>query len=212
MGEDAGAVTPFEALVRRRRMVREYEDRPVPPALVDRLLDLARRVPSAGFSQGFEFVVLEGPAQTARFWDRTLPVEKRATFPWPGLLRAPVVVLPLADPQAYVERYAQPDKARTGLGEGADRWSVPYWFVDTAFAVEHLLLGAVEAGLGALFFGIFDNEAALLADLGVPDGVRAVGAVTLGWPTAAALAVRREGSPRTRPRRSLDSIVHRGGW
>lgn len=198
----------FSHAVRRRRMVRDFTDEPVPPEVVDELLDLATRAPSAGHSQGWSFVVLEGPEQTARFWDTTLPVEKRASFPWPGLLRAPVLIIPLAEPQVYVDRYAEADKARTGLGEGEERWPVPYWYVDTAFASMVVLLGAVDADLGALFFGIFSHEAELLVELGVPEGHRPVGAIALGHP-----------APDQRPSRStrrgrtpLDEVVHRNGW
>ena len=194
-------------VVRRRRMVRAFTDEPVDPALVDRLLDMARRAPSAGNSQGWHFVVLEGPEQTARFWDVTLPPERRAGFRWPGLLAAPVIVVPLADAAAYVERYAEPDKATTGLGAGADTWPVPYWVVDTAFATMTLLHGVVDAGLGALFFGIFRNEAELLAELGVPEGIRPIGAVAIGHP-----APDEPGRSADRPRRPAADVVHRGGW
>jgi nitroreductase len=192
--------------VRRRHMVRAFEPRPVPPELVDELMDLARRSPSAGNSQPWAFVVLEGE-QTARLWDVTLPAEQRASFRWQGLLDAPVVVLPLVSADAYLDRYRQPDKTATGLGESEDAWPVPYWWVDGGMAVETLLLGAVDAGLGALFFGLFDDEPAVLAALGVPDGWRALGAVALGWP-----APDEPGRSAALPRPPLDDVLHRGGW
>lgn len=198
----------FIDTVRGRRMVRDFEDRPVDPGIVDQLLELAASSPSAGNSQGWSFVVLEGPEQTARFWDTTLPVERRADFPWPGLLRAPVLIVPLAEPRAYVDRYSEPDKVRTGLGGGADRWAVPYWFVDTAFASMVVLLGAVDAELGALFFGLFDNEEALLRELGVPEGHRGLGAIALGYPANQQRPSRSAG----RPRKSSEALIHRGGW
>lgn len=194
-------------VVRRRRMVRAFTDDPVAPELVDRLLDLARRAPSAGNSQGWHFVVLEGPEQTARFWDVTLPAERRDRFGWPDLLRAPVLVLPIADPDAYVARYAEPDKAATGLGVDRQAWPVPYWVVDTAFATMTLLHAVVDAGLGALFFGIFREEDRLLRELGVPEGLRPIGAVAIGHPAPDA-----PGRSAQRPRRPLDEVVHRGGW
>ncbi len=202
----------WERVVRSRRMVRDFTDAPVDDAVLERLLDLARRVPSAGFSQGIDFIVLNGVEQTARFWNRTLPPDERASFPWPGLLNAPVLVLPMADAAAYVERYDQPDKARAGLGSSVDDWPIPYWYVDTAMAAMTLLHGVVDAGLGALFFGIFRNEAELLADLGVPLGIRPVGAIAIGHPTEAARAMQAEGSARTRHRRPLEETVHRNGW
>ncbi|HEY8525924.1 MAG TPA: nitroreductase family protein [Acidimicrobiales bacterium] len=194
--------------VRRRRMVRSFSPRPVPAAEVDRLIDLARRAPSAGNTQASAFVVLEGE-QTARLWDVTLPPERRRTFRWPGLLDAPVVIVPLVAPGAYVTRYREDDKAATGLGAGLDAWPVPYWWVDAGMAVHGLLLAAVDAGLGALFYGLFDHEQDVLAALGVPSGWRAVGAVALGWPAPEG---DRPGRSATRPRPPLADVIHRGGW
>ena len=69
-------------------MQRNFDARPVPSGVVDALLDQARRAPSAGNAQGGAFVVLEGADQTVRYWDVTLPAERRAGFRWPGLLAA----------------------------------------------------------------------------------------------------------------------------
>jgi nitroreductase len=192
--------------VRARRMVRAFARRPVPRATVDDLIDLARRAPSAGNTQPWHFVVLEGE-ETARLWDVTLPLPRREAFRWSGLLDAPVVVVPVVDPGAYASRYAEDDKRATGLGGGPDAWSVPYWWVDGGMAVHGLLLAAVDAGLGALFYGLFDHEAAVLAALGVPAGYRALGAVALGWP-----APDEPGRSAGRPRPALGDVVHRGRW
>ena len=188
-------------------MVRDFTDEPVDPDLIDRLLADALRAPSAGNSQGTEFVVLEGP-DTARYWDVTLAPERREGFAWPGLLRATVLVLPLAGEERYVARYGEPDKAATGLGAGADRWAVPYWTVDCAFATMTLLHGVVDAGLGALFFGVFDHEDAVCDALGIPDHLRPIGAVAIGHPAGESRAGRSAG----RARRPVDEVVHRGRW
>jgi nitroreductase len=198
-------------VVRKRRMVRDFTDEPVDSLLLDQLLDDARRVPTAGFSQGIDFVVLEGE-QTEIFWKHTMEPDVRASFQWPGLLRAPTIVLPIADASAYLDRYSQPDKARAGLGAAEDAWPVPYWFIDTGMAGMALLYGVVNAGLGALFFGIFRNEAALLVELGVPAGKRPIGAIAIGHPTPAAQLGPKEGSPSRRPRRPLEAVIHRGAW
>jgi nitroreductase len=193
--------------IRRRHMVRDYQDRPVDAAVVDRLLEAATHAPSAGFTQGWSFVVLEEPEQTGRFWDHTLPPAERAGFRWPGLLQAPVVVVPLASERAYRDRYREPDKAAGGRSV-PDSWGVPYWQVDCAFATMLLLLAATDAGLGALFFAIARNQDALLADLGVPPDHRPIGAVTIGYPAAGD----RPSSSAARGRRPLADVVHRGGW
>lgn len=190
-----------------RRMVRAFEPRPVDPAVVDDLCDLARRAPSAGNTRATSFVVLEGPEQVARYWDASLPPERRATFRWPGLLTAPVLVVVVTDPEAYPRRYAEADKAATGRGTGTEAWPVPYWWVDAGAAVEHLLLGAVDAELGACLFGAFDHEPAVAAALGVPEGHRLVATIALGHPAPSAA-----GRSSGRPGRPRDEVVRRGGW
>ncbi len=197
----------FREVVRRRAMVRAFHREPLPPAVVDRLLDTARRVPSAGFTQGTEFLVLDERDQVDAYWEATLPPERREEFPWPGLLDAPVLVLPLADRDAYLDRYAEPDKGWSD--RDPDRWPVPYWDVDAGFSVLMLLLAAVDEGLGAVFFGIFDGWPELSERFAIPDRFRAVGTVALGYPDEAR---DRPSASLRRARRPLDEIVHRGGW
>jgi nitroreductase len=193
--------------VRRRRMVRAFTTKPLLPGTVAALVDLARRAPSAGHTQGWAFVALEGPEETARYWDVTLPEERRIRFRWPGLLAAPALLLALVRPDAWPERYAEADKVASGLGVGSDAWSIPYWWIDGGMAVEHVLLGAVDAGLGACFFGLFGHEAAVLAELGVPDGWRALGTIAIGHP-----APDEPGRSTSRGRRPLPDVLHQGGW
>lgn len=198
----------FAEVVAQRRMVRSFRTDPVDGAVLDTMLALAAKAPSAGNTAGTHFVVLNGPTETARYWDVTLPQDRRDRFPWPRLLNAPVLVLPCGDRQAYVERYGEPDKARTGLGASADAWPIPYWHVDTAMAAMTLLHAAVDAGLGALFFGIFDHETALVDTLGIPPNVRPIGTIAIGHPDGAD----RLSKSARRGRPSLDTVVHRGSW
>lgn len=168
----------------RRRMVRSFSPAPLPADELDDLLHWARRAPSAGNTQATGFVVLDHPAATAAYWDLTLPAERRATFRWQGLLRAPVLVLVTTRPDSYVARYAEADKAATGRGGSADRWPVPYWFVDAGAVVQNLLLLAVDRGLGACLFGPFDHEPALARAFELDEGERIVATVALGHPEA----------------------------
>jgi nitroreductase len=188
-------------------MVRAFTDAPVAPEVVEGLIDLARRAPSAGNSQGVAWLALSGPEETARYWDVALPDERRGQFGFPGLVTAPVLLLGLVRADTWIERYAEPDKVAHGLGSGAGAWPVPYWWVDGGMAVEHVLLGAVDAGLGACFFGLFDHEPAVFAALGVPDGWRALGTIALGHP-----ARDEPGLSAKRPRREVDEVLHRGRW
>jgi len=188
-------------------MTRAFLTTPVAPTLVDELLDVARRAPSAGNTASLRFLVLEGPRQTAAYWETTLPPASRQSFPWPGLLDAPVLVIPWVEPSAYVARYAEPDKAQAGLGESTGDWPVPYWFVDGGAAVMSLLLGAEAAGLGALFFGLFEHEESVRARFGVPERHRAVGTVALGRraPDRVSQSAKRSLLP-------LEEVVWRARW
>ncbi len=191
-------------------MTRTFSDRPVPDELLERLVTLAARAPSAGKTQGWHLVVLEG-AHTSRFWDVTLPPHKRPGFRWQGLLRAPVVAIALADASAYLTRYSEDDKAATGLGSSIESWPAPYWTIDASMSVMTMLLAAQDSGLGALFFGVFHAEKELRDELGIPDHLQLLGAVALGWPDVQEAGADR-GRSAARPRRSAEEIIHRNGW
>ena len=194
-------------VVRRRRMVRRFDpDRPVPREVLERILYAAQRAPSAGFSQGWDFVVLEGPAQTEAFWAATREGD-RAPDAWlRGVSAAPVLVLCLSDPNAYLDRYAEPDKGWTDRDPA--RWPVPYWDVDTGMAAMLMLLTAVDQGVGALFFGVPPERHERVREAhGIPADRRLVGVVALGHEQA------RTTSPSLRRgRREEGEVVHWGGF
>jgi nitroreductase len=190
-------------------MHRAFLDRPVAPEVVDRLLARAATAPSAGHSQGWDWLVLEGQEQTARFWRVDADPAWLAAPDHPGLLAAPVLLVPFADASAYHRRYAAPDKSSGRLRGGPETWTVPYWLTDTAFATMLVLLGVVEEGLGALFFALHGPAAALHAEFGVPDDRLALGALAIGWPDPSGPI---GSSARRRPRRPLGEQTHRGRW
>jgi nitroreductase len=197
----------FAEVVRRRRMVRDYDpSRPVPAEVRDRLLEHAIRAPSAGFSQGWSFLVLESEEDRARYWAAT--VSDDPPDPWlQRMSRAPLLVVVLASKEAYLDRYAEPDKGWTDRDEA--RWPVPYWDVDAGMAALLMLLTAVDEGLGACFFGVpAERVGGLRSAFGVPAAYRPVGCVSVGYPGA---EDRRSPSLR-RGRRGLDEVVHHGRW
>jgi nitroreductase len=200
----------FADVVMSRRMTRAYRPDPLADGALERLVALANRAPSAGKTQGWHLIALEGE-RTSVFWDITLPAMRRGSFKWQGLLDAPVILLPFADPKAYVDRYSEPDKAATGLGAGPDAWPVPYWTVDASMSVMTLLLAAEDEGLGALFFGVFKGERELRRALGVPPSLQLLGAISLGYPASPDRSAS-AGRSASRPARTPEQIIHRGGW
>ena len=164
------------------------------------------------------FVVLDRPPDVDRYWSVTLPADRRPIFPWPDLLAAPALVVACVSADAYTDRYGVADKqgrpaasadARRALTR-PDGWSVPYWYVDGGMAVMTLLLAAEAAGLGALFFGLFEHEAEVRSLLRIPDDWQPVGTVALGWPDPEGR--QRSRSVSTRPRPGLDELRYRGTW
>jgi nitroreductase len=211
--------------IRRRAMVRSFATDPVDPDVLDAVMQAALRAPSAGNTAGTSWVVLEGPAQASLYWDSTTDQAWQASSArWPGLRRAPVILLAYASAEAYVARYAEPDKAGSGpasgagpgagegagpaLGLNAAEWPVPYWLGDAAFGVMTVLLCAVDAGLGACVLGNFRGEAALAGALGVPAAWSLFCAVLLGHADG-----NDHPSPSLdRPKPDPDQRIHRGSW
>jgi nitroreductase len=188
-------------------MIRRFEQRPIPADVLDRILDIARRGPSAGFSQGVEFLVLDTPETVAAFWEITRDPE----FGWDPqdvAVGPTAIVLPLPDASRYVERYSQPDKIAFGM-DAAERWPVPFWDVDAAMAAMLVLLAAVDEGLGGWFFGITHGEREMLDRFGVPQRLRPIGILGFGY---RAEDEEPAGSWTTRRRRPLEEQIHRNGW
>jgi nitroreductase len=196
----------FQDVVRMRRMVRSFEARSLPPEVVERIVRNALRAPSAGFSQGWAFLVLEGPRQTRTYWDAVGPTDTEA-FRWQDLFKAPVLIVCLSNKSAYLERYAEADKGWTDRSEA--HWPAPYWDIDTGMAALLILLTAVDAGLGALFFGVPPGKIPALREaFGIPDELSPIGTVAVGYPRA-------DDPPSPslqRGRRPVHEVIHRGRW
>jgi nitroreductase len=203
--------------IRSRRMVRAYDsERPVPPPVLARILDNAIRAPSAGYSQGWDFVVLRTAAQREVFWAATTDPSAPADGWLRGMRTAPVLVVCVSNPAAYGARYAEDDKTpgspanprdnRRAVDRDPNHWPIPYWDVDTGMAALLMLLTATEAGLGGCFFAVppAAHDATRQA-LAIPAGRRLVAVVSLGYPAPASQPV-----SRTRGRRPLAAVAHEG--
>lgn len=203
----------FTDVVCGRRMTRSFSSRVVESEILDRVVDLASRAPSAGKTQGWHLLVLQGERIT-EFWDATLPVERRSEFRWQQLFDAPIIAMAFADPDAYVSRYSEADKASTGLGAGVSAWPTPYWTVDASFAVMTLLLAAQDAGLGALLFAVFNGSDEVYRLFDVPQRMQLIGAIALGWPSDSTVTgqTTSKGASASRRRRQPSEIIHRHHW
>jgi nitroreductase len=192
----------FAEVVRRRRMIRHYTDEPISDAQIATIVESALRAPSAGFSQGWAFLLLTDPDDRARFWTH-VPTRVEQT---PTMQLAPLVVIPLAHKRTYLERYAEPDKGWEDRAES--RWPAPYWFIDTGMASLLMLLTAIDLGLDACFFGVSpEHLPGLRASFDIPDDYAPLGGITVGHRAPDTPA---QGSDVAARRREATQVVHRG--
>ena len=209
----------FQDVVRKRKMVREFEQRPIPKEVVDRILSNAQRGPSSGYTQGFEFLILDDHGTTSKFWEHLesqkgphqsmgMRIENQS---WNRLRNAPLIIIPLAHSNAYVRRYLEPDKVAAGRKTEED-WPAPYWYVDTAFAAMLILQTAVDSGLGAFYFSIGPTKLHIpkfQQAFGIPEEYYPIGAIAVGYPAQSPSNQRTSASRGRRPR---SDVMHFGKW
>ncbi|MGY4707173.1 nitroreductase family protein [Candidatus Bipolaricaulota sp. J31] len=163
-------------IVKGRRSIRKFKPDPVPENDLVEILEAAIWAPSAGNAQPWRFIVVRDPGIK-----RKLVV---AALGQDFIAEAPVVIVVCTD----LER------ARRAYG---DRGVGLYCIQDTAAAIQNMLLLAHAKGLGTCWVGAFSEEEVCEA-LALPEGLRPVALVPLGYPAQ---------KPRPRPRRPLDEVV-----
>jgi len=201
----------FQDVVQRRRSVRRYDPtRPVPPEVIARIVRNGLRAPSAGFSQGWGFLVLDSPGDVARFRDAVRPASDPENW-FAANVEAPLVIVALSNKDAYLDRYAQPDKGFTDRSDSW--WPAPYWDIDTGFAALLMWLTATDAGLAACFFGLpVDMIGSFRSAFDVPPEFTPIGAISIGYddePSAHVSALRQRVRAARKP---LAQTVRRGRW
>ena len=194
----------FAEVVRRRKMIRNYLDEPVDPDALERILDAARRAPSAGHSQGQYLVVVTDPNTRKAIAELGDEAHYVALGMPAWMSTAPVHVVVCVRENDYHDRYREADKL-TDEGTEID-WPVPYWWADAGATLMLVLLAAVDEGLGAGLFGSHRLEG-LKELLGIPDDVAPMGIVTIGHAASTATT----GSAK-RGRKPPEQVVHRERW
>ena len=168
----------FREVVLRRRMVRNFADKPIDPAVIDRIVELTRHAPSAGFTQGQSFILVTNP-ETKKAIAVTCEEDEYVQRGFaPFVSKAPVLLIPCTSEVAYHRRYQEADKVNP---DGSEiEWPVPYWFMDIGCAVMIALLAAIDEGLVSAFVGSKDLDT-FRALLEMPDEVTPVGVIALGY-------------------------------
>ena len=194
----------FRDTVLKRRMVRNFADKPVEPAIIDRILELTRHAPSAGFTQGQSFILVTRPELRKAIAATCEEKEYVQSGFAPFISKAPVLLIPCTSEAAYHRRYQQPDKVNEDGTEII--WPVPYWFMDIGCTVMIALLAAIDEGLVTAFAGSKDLDT-LRSLLNIPAEVIPVGVIAVGY-RAADIP-----SPSLkRGRKSDEEYIHRERW
>jgi len=168
----------FKETVLKRRMVRNFADKPVDIETIKKIVELTRHAPSAGFTQGQSFVVVTNSDVRKAIADTCEEAEYVKSGFDPFISKAPVLLIPCTSEAAYHRRYQEKDKVNEDGTEIV--WPVPYWFMDIGCAVMIALLAAVDEGLVCAYAGSKDLKT-LRTILKMPDEVTPVGVIGVGY-------------------------------
>ena len=195
----------FEHIVRKRRMVRNFQNKPVPKEVVNGILELALHAPSAGFSQGWAYIVVTDPHLRKEIGNLQGEKDYFAGKRFHKFIsEAPVLIVACTSEKVYHDRYREADKVKP---DGTEiEWPTPYWHFDIGCASMLIFLAAVNEGLASAFTGVFRvNEMKSL--LGIPEHFHPVGVISIGYP-----AQDKKSPSLQRGRRPLEQVVHYEHW
>jgi nitroreductase len=194
----------FEKVVRRRRMVRNYQKgTQVPEEDVKKIMELAQHYPSAGFSQGVAFVVIKDPETKRKIGgEREIWENGRVNF----ISIAPLLIVVCVSESIYHRRYREADKLQA---DGTEiEWPTPYWFFDAGAASLIILYSAVDLGYAAAFVGLPHDEIRQVRQLlGIPDEFHPVGMIAVGKPAPDV-----KSPSLKRGRRPYADVIHFEHW
>lgn len=162
----------------KRRMVRNFADKPIDPQTIERIVDLTRHAPSAGFTQGQSFIIVTKPELRQAIANTCEEAEYVKGGFDPFISKAPVLLIPCTSELAYHRRYQEADKVNDDGTEIV--WPVPYWFMDIGCSVMIALLAALDEGLVTAFVGSKDLDT-LRELLNIPNEVTPVGVIAVGY-------------------------------
>lgn len=175
-------IQELDKVIRKRKMIRKYDQsREVPDKIINKLIDNASRAPSAGHTQVQEFVVIKDPSIKRKL--------RLASVNQEQVEEAPVLIVVCSNTSRSVGRYGE---------RGKEFYSI----IDGAFASMLILLTATNEGLGASFVGAFNDEK-VSETLGLPERVRPIGIIALGYS---------DEKPARLERIRKDRLIHYERW
>ena len=181
-------MTDLMTLIKERRSIRKYEEKPVPDDALQQLLDAVRWAPSWTNCQCWEVIVVKDAAAKEKL-QASLPPKGNPAFK--AMVAAPVVLVMCA--KAKVSGYYK-DAATTKFGE--------WMMYDLGIATQNICLTAHNLGLGTVVVGLFDQDKAAAA-MEVPEGYELVTMIPVGYPAKVGSAP---------PRKETSEFTHYEKW
>jgi len=177
------------------RSVRDYLPQPVPEHIVDIAVTAAQSAPSSSNLQPWSVIAVEDSGIQDRL--NAIAGNQRQ------IAQAPLLLIWLAD-------LARPRSIAQGQGSNADGLDYVESFllgiIDAALAAQNAVVALESLGLGTCYIGAIRNDPeAVSRELGLPDGVFPVFALTVGYPDPARPA-------DVKPRLAQEAIVHRNRY
>ncbi len=160
----------FQQVLRDRRSIRRYENRPVPREVVSKLIDAAEAAPSAGNLRARRYIAITRKEMAGAL--------AMAAYGQSQVETAPLLIVVCADV----------DRSSSKYGERGSLYAIQ----DADAATMCLLLAAHDIGLGACWNGAFDDQIVREA-LSLEEHVLPVAIISLGWPAERPSAAPRRG-------------------
>ena len=198
---------PTKDAIEKRRSIRKFKLNPVPDEHIIALIEAARLAPSASNTQPWRFKIVSD--------DETKAELAEAAYHQSFVAQAPVVLVCCADLQGYFEgitarsqEYGKEGaleetvlRVLRGRAEQLKSMNVqelaPSIAFNVAIAIEHIVLRALDFGLGSCWVRMLD-EKKIRAIFGWEDSIHVVALLPLGYPDEA---------PTPRKRRTIEEII-----
>ncbi|HDK7158160.1 TPA: nitroreductase family protein [Clostridium botulinum] len=175
--------------MRSRRSIRKYMDKSVEDEKIIEIIESARIAPSGSNTQPGHFIAVKSDFTRERL--------AKISHNQEWMMAAPVFIVCVADIRSRIK-----EDIELSLNESSPQQELKQIIRDTSIAIEHLVLSAENLGLGTCWVAWFTQEE-IRPILNIPSDKYVVSIITIGYPNE---------SPKARPRKKLQDIIHYEQW
>lgn len=175
--------------IRTRRSIRKYMDKPVEDEKIIQLIESARLAPSGSNSQPWHFIIVKSELNRHKL--------SQVSHNQKWMLSAPVFIVCVGDIRSRIK-----EGDDISINESSPHPELKQIIRDTTIAIEHMVIEAEKLGLGTCWVAWFTQEE-IRPILNIPSDKYVVSIITVGYS---------DETPKARPRKKLDEIIHNESW